>query len=305
MNIINFKSDYNSRRLKIFCLIFALLSVYFGLVSSFAREKYMLEEQNRLNKGVDELVSYLGHISDSLSSGLDREAALISGGAKTVVSSLPFCEATKNSLQSFLYSVATMTDDERQQKIVIESYAYYAQKICSDILSLQSSDGRYSIKDIQEIRIDPPPSFAKEDNNASLMEDSYNYGETIAKEKARKFLGNMTIIRRSDPSKGIVRYSNGSAFADISKSSGALIRYCAAGVIGDGVLSFDNSDAIQNASDFLDSLNLSGATLKSYSVSRDRLHAIFKRKDKFIRISVSLENGRVVSFDATDYYLVK
>ena len=305
MNIINFKSDHNSRRLKIFCLIFALLSVYFGLVSSFAREKYMLEEQNRLNKGVDELVSYLGHISDSLSSGLDREAALISGGAKTVLSSLPFCEATKNSLQIFLYSVATMTDDERQQKIVIESYAYYAQKICSDILSLQSSDGRYSIKDIQEIRIEPPPSFAKEDNNASLMEDSYNYGETIAKEKARKFLGNMTIIRRSDPSKGIVRYSNGSAFADISKSSGALIRYCAAGVIGDGVLSFDNSDAIQNASDFLDSLNLSGATLESYSVSRDRLHAIFKRKDKFIRISVSLENGRVVSFDATDYYLVK
>lgn len=304
MNTTNTRSNQNYKRLKIFCLFFAALAVYFGLMSSFAREKYALDEQNRLNKGMNELASYLGQISDSLYADDYHAIALISGGAKVVISNLPLAMTTRDSLQSFFHNISTLTENEKQ-KIIIESYAYYAKKISNEILNLQSDNGLFFADDVRSLRIESPPYFAKEDDNTVFEQSTYNYGESIAKEKARRYLGNMTIIHRSDPNSLIVRYSNGSAFADVSKNSGALIRYCAAGVIGDGILSFDSSDAIQNARDFLESLCIRGIELSSFSTSNDRLNAIFKKNGKFIRISVSLENGKVVTFDASDYYLTK
>ena len=303
MNTINTKSR-NNNRLKIFCLLFAALTLYFALTSSFAREKYALDEQNRLNKGMNELASYLEQISNSLLANDYHQAALIAGGAKVVISNLPLAVTTRDSLQSFFYNISTLSENE-QQEIVKEAYAYYAKKVSNDVFGLQANNGVFLVDDIRSLRIEMPPSFAKEDDNVIFEKSSFNYGESIAKEKARRYLGNMTIIHRSDPNDLIVRYSNGNAFADVSKNSGALIRYCAAGVIGDGILSFDSSDALQNAGDFLESLSISGIELSSFSISNDRLHAIFKKNGKFVRISVSLENGKVVTFDASDYYLTK
>lgn len=304
-------------RLTVFCAFFAALAVSFGIAFTAERGQRELESSNRLAALHGELCGLLGNIGETLDgisdSDNDENALRLSslcGAAKNTAAALPLDEIGRSRLQSYFtavsdYALRLVSDDNTADAGSITAYAAlysdYARLMLDRFTKIAGENGEVTAGDISSVRIDSPPEREIEQENGGAGH-GYAVGEAQAKSAAKRLLGSWSMIRRITSDGLVVRYGSGAAFVDISRYGGNVIRYSAGGVIGDGIFSLDIPDAVERAEKFLASISVSGCVLKSFAVSDSRLELLYERGGKTAQLAVSLENGRVVYFDASRLY---
>lgn len=319
-------------RLWIFCLVFGILSMTFCLLYGFERKNAEVYRQN------DEMLAYAGLceylsqcrelFSDMESASparlvmLSRQFASLSGGARATAVSLPTGKAQRERIADYFTSAdeylsnltARMLTGElpnENDARAISALNLYAAETVGRLERFADKDCDTIIKELSVLAIDTPPQIYKIEGDGSESEQvsfkasarksallAVKNGQ--AKDTARRYLGRYVNLRRAELGGNIIRFYSGSSFIDILRYGGNVLRISVGREISR--LNLDGGEARQKSDAHLAALNLSHAKIVSEKITAGRMDFRYYLDGAYIIVGVALDNGKIVRYDASQYF---
>jgi len=311
-------------RLTIFCTVFGILSLLFIVRYEYVYNKYSAYRENHDTLSYYGLCEYLDmseQLLDDISTSQPSEIlasakdfSTIGGSAKILLIDIPLKESGKERLNTFfsecekhLYTLCLKIIDgeiptESDYKMIC-SYRDYAAMISSRLSGFYNESYEHLCNELLEASIDTPPSIEK---STDISESTpkipvLSINNRQAREIAEKYIGKYAPLKMDETSNDIIRFFNGSAFIDILRSGGHILRLSVGRDINK--LNIDHSEAIERADKFTAERKITTRNIIGYNIANGCLNIRYNCANSFIDIGIALDNGSVVYYDASEYYM--
>lgn len=318
--------------MSVFCAVFFSLAVGFGL--SYIRERdagilYKNVNDGRAYASLCEYMISMGNVLRRIE-GLQHENKYIlaveysylAGGAKAILASLPFEESARKRLQTYFSEsdgyIRSLISDKIDDEInidIISGYISYNDKISKKLIEVNEKSEALGFETkLSELQIDTPPAYPENtpaETGGEYVSASVNkITEKQAKEIARGYLGDYLSLQRRETDGNFFRFSCGSAFIDILKAGGKLVRLSSGRICRADKIKLSGADACILAEKFINEAGIKNIAITDERVYAGRYEAEYAPAesgggDRKIYIGVSLDTGKISYYDASDYYNIK